>query len=53
MAAEEGSEIIKDSMDQAENPYHTTVTCTAGKLIEQLNIFCHAECITKLNYTYP
>ena len=29
----EGETIIQDSLDQFDNPHHTTVTCTAGKLL--------------------
>ena len=29
-AVEEGEVIIKDSLEQCDNPNHATVTCTAG-----------------------
>ena len=31
-AVEEGEVIIKDSLEQCDNPNHATVTCTAGML---------------------
>ena len=29
-AVEEGQSIIRDSIEQVDNPHHSTMTCTAG-----------------------